>query len=323
MKRKRRVIRLIGTGQRAANDEERRMMKMSQKLLKVFFLILMAGVLALTAVSALAEETGIASGETKEAADELCAVVKTTPYGRINVRSGPGADTARVGVAEPGTKAKVLKNLGKWALIDADGLVGYMSTNYLDFYVNGMPMILPPVVKEEPATVRTQTSSYTQPAEHRPGYYDRYSWPVVENSQMYVSTANGKNLNLRYQPTTDSARAGSYSQGTAVTVLNRSATWAYVNVNGNMGFMMLRHLSTVRPDVPAPTPVTPVGQATVVHPRGSFVNLRSSRTTDTNSNILARVNSGTVVDVLVWDRWYSTISYNGIVGYMVSSYLRP
>lgn len=322
MKRKRMVIRLIGTGQRAANDEERRMMKMSRKLLKVFFLILTAGVLALTAVSALAEETGTAA-ETKEAADELYAVVKTTPYGRINVRSGPGADTARVGVAEPGTKAKVLKNLGKWALIDADGLVGYMSTNYLDFYVNGMPMILPPVVKEEPATVRTQTASYTQPVEHRPGYYDRYSWPVVENSQMYVSTANGKNLNLRYQPTTDSARAGSYVQGTAVTVLNRSATWAYVNVNGNMGFMMLRHLSTVKPDVPAPKPVTPVGKATVVHPRGSFVNLRSSRTTDTYSNILARVNSGTVVDVLAWDRWYCTISYNGIVGYMVSSYLQP
>ena len=116
---------MIGTGQRAANDEERRMMKMSRKLLKVFFLILMAGVLALTAVSALAEETGIASGETKEAADELCAVVKTTPYGRINVRSGPGADTARVGVAEPGTKVKVLKNLGKWALIDAASTTAY------------------------------------------------------------------------------------------------------------------------------------------------------------------------------------------------------
>ncbi len=26
---------------------------------------------------------------------------------------------------------------------------------------------------------------------------------------------------------------------------------------------------------------------------------------------------------LVWDRWYSTISYNGLVGYMVSIYLIP
>ena len=318
-------------------------MKVSHKLLKVFFLVLTAGILALSAVSSLAEEpsstteetssaaeetasaaeeTASATEEKKEEADELYAVVKQTPYGRINLRSGPGAYTDKVGVIEPGTKAKVLKNLGNWAMIDVDGVVGYMSTFYLDFYLNGKPFELPPVEKQEPVKAQTQTTNTPQQqSEHRPGYYDRYTWPAVENTQMYVSTANGKSLNLRYQPTTDSARAGSYRQGTAVTVLNRSGGWAYVNVNGNRGFMMLQHLSEVQPVVPTPTPVTPVGQVTVVHPRGSYVNLRSSRTTDTNNNILARVPSGTVVDLIVYDRWYSTVSYNGIVGYMVSSYL--
>ena len=216
----------------------------------------------------------------------------------------------------------MLTNLGRWALLDLGDVVGYVSTNFLDFYLNGKPLEVPPVVTAQPtATPRPTTSSYTPQREHRAGYYDRYTWPIVENVQMYVSTANGKSLNLRYQPTTDSARAGAYSQGTPVTMLNHSGGWAYVNVNGNYGFMMLQHLSTVQPYVPTPTPVTPIGTVTVVHPRGSFVNLRSSRTTDTNSNILARVPSGTEVDLLVWDRWYSTISYNGIVGYIVSSYL--
>ena len=301
---------------------------MSRKLLKAFFLILMAAVMVFAAVSACAEDTEETTGaetteETKEAEDELYAVVKQTPFGRINLRSGPGADTARVGIITPGTKAKVLKNLGKWAMIEADGVIGYMSTFYLDFYLNGKPLELPPVVKEEPAAAKTQTSSGTSQEDyHRPGYYQKYSWPVVENTQMYVSTANGKSLNLRYQPTTDSARAGAYAQGTPVTVLNRSATWAYVNVNGQNGFMMLKHLSTVQPVVPVPpTPPTPIGQVTVVHPRGTFVNLRSSRTTDNSSNILARIPSGTVVDLVVWDRWYSTVTYNGITGYIVSSYL--
>jgi len=297
---------------------------MSHKLLRRFFLVLMACMLAFSTVSAFADGTGSGSGEVKEEADELYAVVKYTPYGRINLRGGPGTDSVIVGVIEPGTKAKVLKNLGRWAMIDINGLVGYMSTNFLDFYLNGKPLELPPVTKEEKTVTtatKTQTSSNTQQDTRRSGYYDRYSWPTVENTQMYVSTANGKNLNLRYQPTTDSARAGSYAQGTAVTVLNRSSTWAYVNVNGQYGFMMLQHLSTVQPAVPAPAPITPIGKATVVHPRGSFVNLRSSRTTDTDRNILARVPSGTEVDLLVWDFWYSTISYNGIVGYMVSSYL--
>ena len=297
------------------------MMKVSRKLLRVFFLILMAGILAFSAVSSLAEEPGSGTEETKEETDDLYAVVKYTSFGRINLRSGPGAGTERVGVVEPGTKAKVLKNLGKWAMIDIDGLVGYMSTFYLDFYLNGKPLELPPVVQEETAAAQRQTASYPQQDTHRPGYYDRYSWSIVEHTQMYVSTANGKSLNLRYQPTTDSARAGSYTQGTPVTVLNRSGSWAYVSVNGRNGFMMLQHLSEIPPVIPTPAPVTPIGTATVVHPRGSYVNLRSSRTTDTNTNILAKVPSGTVVDVLVYDRWYSTVSYNGIVGYMVSSYL--
>ena len=315
MKQNRVQIRLIYTEQIAITTEEGED-QVSRKLLKVFFLILMAGVLAFSAVSAFSEGTDAAAEETNER-DELYAVVKQTPYGRINLRSGPSAGTDRICVVEPGTKAKVLKNLGRWALIDIDGVVGYMSTNFLDFYLKGSPLELPPVVTASPTpTPRPATIS-----EHRPGYYDRYTWPVVENTQMYVSTANGKSLNLRYQPTTDSARAGSYAQGTPVTVLNRSAAWAYVSVNGNKGFMMLQHLSTVQPQVPTPTPLTPIARVTVVHPRGSFVNLRSSRTTDTYSNILARIPSGTEVDLLEWDRWYSIISYNGITGYIVSSYL--
>ena len=310
---------------------------MTRRLLKAFFLFLTAGILVFTAVAALADgpaaETEVKQEENQEEKkeeDELYAVVKFTDAGRINLRLGPSANSEKLTVFEPGTKAKVLKNLGNWALIEANGYTGYMSTFYLDFYLNGKPTELPPVQipvqyiqVPVPAAQSTTTPSYLQPA-HRAGYYDRASWPVVENTTMYVCTANKGSLRLRYQPTTDSAVAGNYAYGTAVTVLNRSDSWAYVNVNGATGFMMLRHLAYTQPAPPSPpAPTPPVGTATVVHPRGSYVNLRSSRTTDTNANILARVPSGTVVDVLVWDVWYTTITYNGITGYMVSSYLVP
>ena len=313
---------------------------MTRRLLKAFFLILTAGILLLSAIPALAdgpaEETETKQGteteqKTEQEEDELYAVVKHTSVGRINLRLGPTAASERVAVLEPGTKAKVLKNLGNWALIEANGFTGYMSTFYLDFYINGKPTTLPAVevkIIEVPVAANTQTTQTatprTQTPAHRAGYYDRASWPVVESTTMYVSTANGGSLRLRYQPTTDSAVAGNYPVGTAVTVLNRSDYWAYVNVNGATGFMMLQHLAYTQPSPPAPpAPTPPVGTATVVHPRGSFVNLRSSRTTDTDRNILARVPSGTVVDVLVWDTWYTTITYNGITGYMVTSYLVP
>ena len=312
---------------------------LTRRLLKTFFLILMAGILLLTAIPVLAEGPA-AEPETKqetetnqetetkqeEEADELYAVVKYTPAGRINLRYGPTAASERVAVLEPGTKAKVLKNLGRWALIEANGFTGYMSTYYLDFYLNGNPTQLPAVevkIIEVPVQAPQTQPPYQKPA-HRAGYYDRATWPVVESTTMYVSTANGGSLRLRYQPTTDSAVAGNYPVGTEVTVLNRSNYWAYVNVKGNNGFMMLQHLAYTQPAPPVPpVPPTPVGTATVTHPRGTFVNLRSSRTTDTDRNILARVPSGTVVDVLVWDTWYSTIIYNGITGYMVTSYLVP
>ena len=294
---------------------------MTRKLLKVFFLILMAGILAFSVIPSIAEEAGSVNEAAQEEDEgELYAVVKLTPAGKINLRADATAASAKVGVIEPGTKAKVLKNLGKWALIDIDGLVGYMSTFYLDFYINGKPLELPPVQAAEPAT--KTASQTTQTPEYSSHYYEKTSWSTVENTVMYVSTANGGKLRLRYQPTTDSAVAGAYAYGTEVTVLNRSSYWAYVKVNGNTGFMMLQHLSYTKPEPPTPPkPIPPIGTATVVHPRGSYVNLRSSRTTDTRTNILAQVPSGAVVDLLIWDPWYSTMTYNGITGYTVSSYL--
>ena len=66
----------------------------------------------------------------------------------------------------------------------------------------------------------------------------------------------------------------------------------------------------------------PIGTATVVHPRGSFVYLRSSRSTDSTANVLAKVPSGSFVEILSWDVWYCKVRYSGIVGYMVTSYLQ-
>ena len=64
-----------------------------------------------------------------------------------------------------------------------------------------------------------------------------------------------------------------------------------------------------------------IAVATVAHPYSSFVNLRSTRTTDTNKNILTEIPNGAQVDVLVRDRWYTLVNYNGITGYIVSTYL--
>ncbi len=288
-----------------------------RKILKSFFLLLLAGILVFSVLPASAD--GIAAGT--EASDpetaELYAIVRLTQYGRVNLRVGPSASTERITVVEPGTKAKVLKNEGNWALIEVGEYVGYMSTYYLDFYYNGEPLLVPPVYPVAPvypvSPAATQPSSYVDP------YYEPATWPRTEYTTMYVDTENGGKLNMRIRPDLSAPVDRSYEVGTAVIVLHRSGNWAYVQVGKRTGFMMLKYLSYSKPIIPDPTPI---GTATVVHPRGSFVYLRSSRSTDSTANVLAKVPSGSFVEILSWDVWYCKVRYSGIVGYMVTSYLQ-
>ena len=65
----------------------------------------------------------------------------------------------------------------------------------------------------------------------------------------------------------------------------------------------------------------PSPTATVRHPRGSFVNLRSTPG-EKKGSILSAVPSGSRVEVLQWGEWWSRIRWNGTEGYMVTSYLK-
>ena len=253
---------------------------------------------------------------------QLMAVVKYTNYGRINMRAEPNEFSARIGVLSGGTPVKVLEKSAatRWVLVEGEGKTGYMSSNFLEFYYEGeTPPI--PLKPEQPVVVTAAPSTsssyyYTEPVAVA-------SWPITENTLVYVDTANKKSLNLRAGPSTSYAAIRSYAVGTEVHILARRGEWAYVQVGSRLGFMMLEFLSYSRPaPVPTGTYLPPIATVTVTHPWGSFVYLRSSRTTDTNKNILAQIPHGTQVELLVWDYWYSTVRYNGITGYIVTSYLK-
>ena len=294
---------------------ERVIMMNSRKLLKAFFPVLLSVMLIFCTLPAFADgdaaTTAVTATTTDTETAELYAVVRLTQYGRVNLREGPSAKTGRITTVDPGTKAKVLKVEENWSLIELDEHIGYMSNFYLDFYYNGEPLLVPPVTPVAPDY--TTETSYVDP------YYEPATWPRTEYTTMYVNTDNGGKLNMRIRPDLSAPIAHSYEVGTAVTVLNRSATWAYVMVGRRTGFMMLKYLSYTKPIIPEPTPI---GTGTVVHPRGSFVYLRSSRNTDSTANVLAKVPSGSFIEILSWDVWYCKIRYNGIVGYMVTSYIQ-
>ena len=295
---------------------------MDKKRIKKFLSFMLALTLLSAVLPVIADVSTAPEASPAPETKQLMAVVKYTPYGRINMRAEPKEDSARVGVLSGGTLVKVYEQgAGRWVLVEGEGKTGYMSTNFLElFYEGETPPI--PVKTEAPATPTPgpafSGSSY---ASYEP--VNVLSWPVTESTVMYVDTANRKSLNLRAGPSTWYTAIGSYRVGTRVLVLARRGDWAYVSVGDRLCFMMLTFLSY---DMPGPFPPgpepTPVGTKTVSHPWGSFVNLRSSTTTDTNKNILARIPHGTEVELLEWGVWYSLIRYNGITGYIVTRYLK-
>ena len=61
---------------------------------------------------------------------------------------------------------------------------------------------------------------------------------------LYISTANGRGLNMRTRPNVDGDILAIIPNGSAVTLYwYENASWAYVSYRGHTGFCMTRHLS--------------------------------------------------------------------------------
>lgn len=174
--------------------------------------------------------------------------------------------------------------------------------------------------------------------------------PSPASGSLVVRTGNTGKLHLRAKASAGSHSLGLYANGTPVQGIDLGNGWAQVTVGGKSGYMMTKFLAAApekeeptaeqpaaeeakpeapsadgsRPDDSQADRQQPAGKssaATVRHPRGSFVNLRSSPGTK-KGNILAPIPSDTQVEVLQWGAWWSRIRCNGMEGYMVTSYLK-
>ncbi len=234
--------------------------------------------------------TPAASGEPL-AASSGWITVNTTMYiytgnsGRLHLREYASRDSRSLGLYSNGTAVQVLASNGEWGYVNVLGAAGYMMLRFLSTSYNPEPTPIP-----------------------------SGDWET-----MYIYTGNSGRLHLRQAASRSSRSLGLYSNGTQLSAINLGNGWCYVSVLGATGYMMTRYLSTT-PYSPSPDG-SPIGTAVVHHPNNSFVYLRSSRSTASLANVLAKVPSGTTVTVYERDEWYCRISYNGMTGYMVSWYL--
>jgi uncharacterized protein YgiM (DUF1202 family) len=218
--------------------------------------------------------------------------VSTGNAGRLHLREYASRNARSLGLYLNGTPVRVLSSFGPWAYVNVNGAAGYMMTRYLAAY--------PP-----------------QPAPN----------PVA--AIRYVRTGNAGRLHLRAYASRDARSLGLYANGTPVTVIADCGAWCYVNAAGKTGYMMSVYLtaSPAEPSTPTPKPTptpypAPYSVLTVRQPNNSFVYLRSSSTSDSNDNVICKVQSGCFVTLLEWGAWWSRVSYGGVEGYMASRYLQ-
>ena len=249
-----------------------------------------------------------------DAAKATAMYVMTGNTGKLHLREQPTTAARSLGLYPNGTAVQAI-NLGNgWAQVQVGGMQGYMMLSFLA-YVSGAPTQAPAPTPADGPTAA-------------PG--DPTPVPAVPTSMtMYVATGNTGKLHLRENVSKSSASLGLYPNGTIVTVWGAVGDWYQVTVAGKNGYMMRKFLAPMPGTAETPAPgATPVpaataqpGTATVTQPNNSFVNLRSYRNSEAK-NVIAKIPSGTVVDVLEWGDTWCRIRVNGQEGWIVAWYLK-
>ena len=127
---------------------------------------------------------------------------------------------------------------------------------------------------------------------------------IAENETRVVTAGT---LNLREGASTESTVIGKYGWGTQVDVLGFDGDWAYVDVNGQNGYMYAKYLGDE----------SAVYVTRYVNTNTRGLNLRAKP----NGTILGSYPRGTAVTVLSTQNGWSEVKVNGQSGYMSSLWL--
>ncbi|MEI3427991.1 MAG: SH3 domain-containing protein [Christensenellales bacterium] len=213
------------------------------------------------------------------------AYVNTSNGGRLNLRTYPGSDAGVLLQIPNGSAMNVLLKGNYYWMVSYNGEIGFVDISYVTERTPSLPTAAP----STPST------------------------PTTTAGTAIVQTGNSGKLNLREQAYANAGILGRYSNGTAVTVLQKGAAWSYVEVKGQKGYMMSKFLKFTSSAASSRRVYNPNG--------GTYVNLRSSPN-KTSGNVNVRVPVGATVSLLSWGAEWSQVSYGSYTGYMMSWFLK-
>ena len=207
----------------------------------------------------------------------------------VRLRTGPGTGYTILASYAPGTKCTVISAGSNWSRIQIGSYTGYMMSKYLTSTDPGSG------TSPVPAPVPT------------PGGYT-----------VWVTSQNGKGVNLRSGPSKSYSAIGFYGVGTAATMISAGAQWSYIQVGNRTGYMMSQFLTSSAP-APVPVPPTPVGGAYVVSGNGKSVNLRTGP--GKNYPVIRSYAVGTPLTIITKGADWCFIHISGSYGYMMTAFI--
>ena len=145
------------------------------------------------------------------------------------------------------------------------------------------------------------------------------------NYDAWVLIAGGRTVNLRSSASTSAPVIASYPTATKVHVISHGATWDYVTVGSNIGWMQNAYLNTSEPAptaTPAPTGGGGSTSYTAYAVSGNKKAVNARKGAGKGYTVLFKVPYGAPVIVLKHQSKWDYIQYGGKKGYVDNSFLQ-
>ena len=206
----------------------------------------------------------------------------------VRLRTGPGTNYSILSSYAPGTKVVIISYGKDWSMIRVGNFTGYMMTRYL--------------TGKNSSGNNSGQGSVVPPA----GEYD-----------VYVTSRNGKGVNLRMGPSKVNMAIATYDVGTAARMIQYGASWSYIRIGQTYGYMMTEFLTTTRPSGGMPAPSA--AAAYVTSANGKSVNLRTGP--GKQYQVITSFAVGTPLTIISNVADWCYISIGNYNGYMMRQFI--
>ncbi len=250
-----------------------------------------------------AKPTEKAATPTPAGPGSVTAFVKTSNGGSLNLRSAARSGNNIITTIPYGAKVTVTARGSTWSAVIYNGVSGYVMSQYLAFEA---------VVTATPQATAKPTAT-----------------PKPSANTAYVTTANGKSLNMRSSASSSKDNVvATIPNGTLLTILSKGATWCKTTYNGKSGYVMTSFLSfpNAEPEktaTPKPTVTNPPSGSAVKGyvntSNGGSLNLRKSASDQVA--VLAAIPNGAEVTVTQRGSTWCGVTWQGISGYVMTKFL--